>query len=234
MPATMSQQVGTNAQRAVIQSLQANQGAVLATLAQQAVTAQQSFIINNFRGQIYISDQLDVEDTPLYDTFTATAGFTMTTDNSKLFANVELGSGKTAAQTNMTENRQLPAPEAFSVFGIRLGWSEAILRSDLQTFVDSWAYDLWLGNKSYNKANPRHFSSGWGISGFSTRTGESAYTNGWSDRTSMNTLAVKLVFANQQSFFAQFIGSQSQVFSLNGTGGIFLNELVGLYARGVQ
>lgn len=29
---------------------------------------QQQFIVNSFRGQIYISDALDVEDSPLYDT----------------------------------------------------------------------------------------------------------------------------------------------------------------------
>ena len=50
----------------------------------------------------------------------------------------------------------------------------------------------------------------------------------------MNMVMVKLVIANQMSFYGQFTGSSSQTLSSGGTGAIFLNELVGLYARGVQ
>jgi hypothetical protein len=35
-----------------------------------AIAQQQMFIIESFRGQIYISDELDVQDTPIYDTDT--------------------------------------------------------------------------------------------------------------------------------------------------------------------
>jgi hypothetical protein len=35
-----------------------------------AMTQQQMFIIQSFRGQMYISDELDVQDTPIYDTDT--------------------------------------------------------------------------------------------------------------------------------------------------------------------
>ena len=199
-----------------------------------AITQQQQFIINSFKGQIYVSNTLDVQDTPVYDTITYTAGATINTINSSLFTNVENGSGKSPAQTNMTQNSKLDAPEAFSVFGIRVGWSEDILRSDLTTLLNSWAFAFTLGKKEYQQANLRHFSSGWGISGATTKTSESFYTNGWAGRESMNVLAVKLVIANQMSFSAQLIGSASQVLSSSGAGLIMLCELVGLYARGVQ
>lgn len=199
-----------------------------------AISAQQQFIINSFKGQIYISNQLDVQDTPIYDTITYAASGTINTPNSMFFTNVEGNSGKTTAQTNMSQNGKLDAPEAFSVFGVRLGWSEDILRSDLTTFLNSWAYEFWLGKKEYQRANIRHFSSGWGIAGYTTNTSESFYTNGSPGRQSMNMLAVKLVIANQMSFFGQLTGSASQVLSALGTGLIGLNELVGLYARGVQ
>jgi hypothetical protein len=209
------------------------QGAMVAA-ATSAITDQQMFIINAFRGQIYISDTLDVQDTPVYDTLTYTAGGTIQQSNNQFFANVEQGSGKTQAQTNMTQNNKLDAPEAISVFGIRLGWSEDSLRSDLQTLVNSWAYQFSLGKKYYSLANIRHYSAGWGITGFTTRTSESAYTNGFPSRGSMNLLEIKLVIANQMSFYAQLVGNTSQVLSASGTGMILLNELVGLYARGVQ
>ena len=199
-----------------------------------AITAQQQFIINSFKGQIYVSNTLDVQDTPIYDTITYAAAGTINTPNSSLFTNVESSSGKTFAQTNMTQNSKLDAPEAFSVFGVRVGISEDILRSDLQTLLNSWAFEFWLGKKEYQRANIRHFSSGWGIAGATTKTSESFYTNGWPSRDAMNVVAVKLVIANQMSFFAQLTGASSQVLSASGAGLILLCELVGLYARGVQ
>lgn len=227
---TQSQQMASQATSAAMAQTAT---AALAT-AVQAITQQQQFIINSFKGQIYISNQLDVQDTPVYDTITYAAGGTINTPNSQFFTNVESNSGKTYAQTNMTQNGKLDAPEAFSVFGVRLGWSEDILRADLTTLLNSWAYEFWLGKKDYQRANIRHFSSGWGISGYTTRSAESFYTNGVPGRQSMNMLAVKLVIANQMSFFGQLTGAASQTLSANGNGLIMINELVGLYARGVQ
>lgn len=223
----------TNAAAAQQTAVAAAQTAAVQNAA-AAITAQQMFITESFRGQIYISDELDVQDTPVYDTDTYAAGATINTPNSQFFSNVESGAGKTYAQTNMSENRRLAAPEAFSVFGIRLGWSEDILRADLTTFLNSWAYEFWLGQKNYSRANIRHYSSGWGIAGYTTRTSESFYTNGLPGRGSMNMIAVKLVIANQMSFYAQLTGASSQTLSSVGNGLILINELVGLYARGVQ
>ena len=74
-----------------------------------------------------------------------------------------------------------------------------------------------------------------GISGYTTKTAESFYTNGLPGRQSMNMLSVKLVIANQMSFQAYLTGSNTaQVLSSSGSGLIFLCELVGLFARGVQ
>lgn len=225
-----SQQMAAQANAAALN----NTAAAAMQTAVAAITQQQQFIINSFKGQIYISNQLDVQDTPVYDTITYAAGGTINTPNSSFFTNVESNSGKTYAQTNMTQNGKLDAPEAFSVFGVRLGFSEDILRADLTTLLNSWAYEFWLGKKDYQRANIRHFSSGWGISGYTTRSAESFYTNGVAGRQSMNMLAVKLVIANQMSFYGQLTGAASQTLSANGNGLILINELVGLYARGVQ
>ena len=226
----------TSAQQAVAAAQMAVQAAQNTSLqtAVSAISQQQQFIINSFKGQIYISNQLDVQDTPVYDTITFNASATMNQQSSYFFTNVGPASGKSSAQTNMSQQQKLDAPEAFSVFGIRLGISEDILRSDLQTLLNSWDYTFWLGQKWYQRANIRHYASGWGISGFSTKTSESVYTNGWPSISAMHGLAVKLVIANQMSFFAYLEGAASQTFSASGTGLILVNELVGLYARGVQ
>ena len=116
MNPTSSQAVATQATQ---QATAAMQNAAVQSAA-AAITQQQQFIINSFKGQIYISNQLDVEDTPVYDTITYPASGTINTPNSQFFTNVESNSGKTYAQTNMTQNGKLDAPEAFSVFGVRL------------------------------------------------------------------------------------------------------------------
>ena len=238
MPLSASQQVAQAAAAGAMAAMQATQGPGGTTgnvaAAAQAITAQQSFIIESFRGQIYISDELDVQDTPVYDTLTYAAGSTINTPNSALFSNVEANSGKTYAQTNMLENRRLAAPEAFSVFGVRVGFSENVLYADVIAWYNGWAYEFWLGQKNYQRANVRHFSSGWGLYGFFTTTATSFFTNGTPSRGSMDLVMVKLVIANQMTFYGQLTGSASQTLSSSGTGMIILNELVGLYARGVQ
>jgi hypothetical protein len=225
--AALAQQAGQQAM-AQIQT-----GQAMLQAATNAITNRQMYIINNFRGQVYISDSLDVQDTPVYDTLTYIAGGTISLTNNSFFVNIEQA-GKTQAQTNMTQNGKLDAPEAIAVFGVRLGWSENVLYSDLLTLLNSWAYQLTLIKKPYQLANIRHFSSGWGIAGFGTVSGVSVYTNGWPSRGSMNLLEINMVIANQMSFVGQLVGNTTQVLSSSVTGLILVNELVGLYARGVQ
>lgn len=207
--------------------------AAMAASAQAVADSTRSFVMDSFKGQIYISDNLDVQDTPVYDTITYVAGATITTLNSQFFTNVGSASGKSYVQTNMTTSQKLVAPEAFSIFGIRLHWSEDILRSDLTNIANGFVYEFWMGQKYYQRANIYHFSSGMGIAGYTTRTAESFYTNGIPSRDSMHKLALPLVIANQLQFYGQLFGNN---YSLNGsgTGLTLLCELVGLYARGVQ
>jgi len=201
--------------------------------ATSAVSAQRSFIVDSFRGQIYISDQLDVQDTPVYDTVTYAASATITTPNSQFFTNVGSQSGKSYVQTNMTQSQKLIAPEAFSVFGLRFYFDGSILRSDLNSLFQGFVYEFWLGQKPYQRAPLYHFSAGMGIDGYTTKTNESFYTNGSPNRDSMHVLQIPLVIANQMQFYGQLVGSNFTL-SASGAGAILVTELVGLYARGVQ
>lgn len=198
-----------------------------------AISAQKAFIMDSFRGQIYITDQMDVQDTPVYDTVTYTAGQTITTPNSQFFTNVGSQSGKTYVQTNMTQSQKLIAPEAFSVFGLRFYWDSTILRADLNSLLQGFVYEFWLGQKYYQRAPLWHFSAGAGIDGYTTRTNESFYTNGSPDRNAMHVLQIPLVIANQMQFYGQLVGSNLTL-NASGNGAILVTELVGLYARGVQ
>ena len=203
----------------------------------QAVNAQRTFIQNSFQGQIIISDQMDVQDTPVYDTVTYAAGATLTTTNSQFFTNVGSQSSKNYVQTNMTQPQKLTAPEAFSVFGIRFYFDSTILRVDLNGLFQNFVYEFWMLSKNYQRAILPHFSAGMGIDGYTTRTNESFYTNGTPNRESMHVLSIPLVISNQLTFYAQLFGplptTSSFVFNASGAGGILVSELVGLYARGV-
>lgn len=207
------------------------------------MTPQQQMIAESFRSQVYVRDRMDVQNTPIYDTISYAAGATITETNSAFFTNVGAGSNKTAAQTNMTQNNRLVAPEAFAAFGIRLTWRPDILQADLRTIMygsgttlNGFALDFILGQKSYNLGPLWYYSAGAGIAGWNTGTDESNFTNGWPSRDSMHKLAIGVVIENQMSFKALFRGDDFTLAAggAGGTGARFQLLLDGLYARGVQ
>lgn len=197
---------------------------------------QQQMIVDSFQSATYVENRMDVQHTPLYDTITIAAGGTLSTLTSAFFTNVGPASNKTLAGTNMTQSQRLPAPEAFSIFGIRLRWAENILLADLLNILNGFALSMTLGQKRYQLAPLWYYSSGGGISGFTTTTATSVYSNGWPGREAMHKLAIPIVIENQMTFSAQFEGN-TQTLTASASGGTGLTcqlLLDGLYARGVQ
>ena len=198
--------------------------------------SQQQMIVDAFQSAVYVQDQMDVQHTPVYDTVTLAASGTVSQLTTAFFTNVGPASSKTLAQTNMTQQQRLPAPEAFSIFGIRLRWQENILYADLITLLTNFALSLTLGQKRYQLAPLWYFSAGGGIWGFSTITSSSNYVNGWPGREAMHKLAIPIVIENQMTFSAQFEGNSQTLTAAasGGTGATLQLLLDGLYARGVQ
>lgn len=199
-------------------------------------TSTQQMIVDAFQSQTYISNQMDVQHTPLYDTIAIAAGNPLSVLTSALFTNVGPASGKTLAQTNMTQSQRLPAPEAFSIFGFRLRWSEDILLADLLTILNGFAFEFYLGQKVYQRAPLWYFSAGGGPFAVTTRTDSSVYANGVPSREAMHKLAIPIVIENQMTFFSQLQGNQINMTAAagGGTGLTLVALLDGLYARGVQ
>ena len=212
---TSAQQAQVAASVALAQ-MQGNQGATSMATAISAITSRQQFIINSFKGKS-TSATSSMYRIPVYDTITYPPSATINTTNSQFFSNVGALSGKTLAQTNMAQTQKLDAPGAFPSAAIRLAFSEDILRSDVQTLLNSWAYTFTLGQKWYQRANIRHFAAGWGLFGTTTKTNEAIYNNGIPSMQAMHGLAVKLVIANQMSFSADLDGSAGQVLSSSGS-----------------
>lgn len=204
------------------------------------MAAYDQMIMDAFRSETYVANRMDVQHTPLYDTISLTAGTTVTDLNTAFFTNVGPSSNKTYAQTNMSQSRRLPAPEAFSIFGLRLRWKENILLADLYALLDNFCLEFYKGQKCYQRAPLWYFAAGGGVNAAvattATTTTITVLNNGVAWRESMHKLAIPLVIENQETFWAQLTGTNFTL-AASGAGGTGLTLqllLDGFYARGVQ
>jgi hypothetical protein len=201
-----------------------------------SMSSSKQIILDAFNSEVYIQDKMDVQHTPLYDTVTVAAGAALNTLTSAFFTNVGAQSNKTLGLTNMTQSQKLPAPEAFSVFAVRLRWAENVFITDIQTILSRFALSLILGQKRYQLAPLWHFNAGGGPFVVTTRSSESWYANGVPSREAMHRLAIPIVIENQMTFSAQLEGTEYTMTASasGGTGITFQLLLDGFYARGIQ
>jgi hypothetical protein len=199
----------------------------------QSWTPYQWEVFNAFNDSSYVRDQMDVQQTPLYDSFIVNAGSALTVTSSALFTNVGASSNKTINQTNLTRANELIAPEAFAIKQFRLRWSENVLRVDLTNLLNGFDFEFYIGKKPYMQLPIWMCPAGGGIAGYSDLTGESMYTNGWPTSGAARTIALPLVISSKASFNAQLNGP-SYTINASGTGLNFYCILEGFYARGVQ
>jgi len=200
------------------------------------MTPQQIMIVDAFNSQTYIQDKMDIQNTPVYDTVTVAQAGSLSILSSSLFTNVGPASGKTLALTNMSQQRKLAAPEAFSVLGFRNRIVENILLADMLTILNGFCYEFFLGQKYYQRAPLWVLSAGGGIWGMFTNTTTSVLANGLPSRESMHKLAIPVVIENQMEFYAQLNGTTVTLTATasGGVGFTLVSVLDGLYARGVQ
>lgn len=196
----------------------------------------QQMITEAFQSASYVSDRMDVQHTPLYDTVTIAAAGAVNPLTAQFFTNVGAASGKTLAQTNMTQSQRLPAPEAFSIFGFRFRWQEDILLADLYAILTGFCLEFIIGQKVYQRAPLWHYNAGGGINAFTTANNTTLLGNGLPTREAMHKLAIPIVIENQTTFFAQLQGTGITLAAggAGGTGATFQLLLDGFYARGVQ
>lgn len=194
---------------------------------------QQAMIVDSFNSTTYVANQMDVQNTPLYDTVTIAAASSLSPLTSSLFTNVGPASNKTYAQTNMQQSRLLPSPQAFAIFGFRFRYSENLSLLDIYNIINGFAYEFWMGDKAYQRAPVWFYGAGGGISGFFTNSATSILNNGVPGRNDMHKLAITVVIENQMNFYALLNGNPYTL-NASGTGITYVSLLDGLYARGVQ
>ncbi len=200
----------------------------------QILGPQDLMILDAFQQETYVEGKVDVQNEPLYDMFTLGA-VAITQANTSLFTAVGPASGKTLGQTNLSQSRRLPAPEAFSVLGIRAYWNEDMLIADLLAIVGTsltnYVLEFYLGQKCYNRGPLWYYAAGGGFVNVNANVPAlGLYTNGIADRSSMHKLAIPLVIENQGEFYAQLAGGP---YTVTGTFSLMC-LLDGFHARGVQ
>lgn len=203
-----------------------------------AWTPYQWAVFNAFNDASYVRDQMDVQQTPLYDAISIAAGSALTVLTSAFFVNVGSNANKSIAQTNLTRPTELISPESFSIKQFRLRWSEDILRLDLTNILGTGAavgfvFEFYIGKKIYMQLPIWMCPAGGGVAGFSDRTTESAYTNGWPTNQAARSLALPLVISSKAAFQGDLNGP-SYTLNAGGTGLYMMLVLEGFYARGVQ
>jgi hypothetical protein len=201
--------------------------------ATQTWTQYQWEVFNAFNDSSYVRDQMDVQQTPLYDSFIIAAGSALTVLTSVLFTNIGSGANKSINQTNLTRANELIAPEAFAIKQFRLRWSEDILRVDVTNLLNGFDFEFFIGKKPYMQLPIWMCPAGGGPFGFSDKTSESLYSNGWPSNQAARTVALPLVISSKASFQGQLNGPSYTV-NAGGTGVNFYCILEGFYARGVQ
>lgn len=193
-------------------------------------------ITDAFQSDVFVRNKMDVQHEPIYDTVTIAAAGAVNSTTTALFTNVGPAAGKTLADTNLTRAGELPSPEAFSIMAFRIYWNSDILRADLNTLLTNFAFQFVLGQKPYNTGPLWYYTAGAGIDGFTTRTSESAYTNGLPSREAIRHLHIPIVIENTLGFSASLQGTAFNLAAgaAGGTGLRLTCLLDGLHARGVQ
>lgn len=215
-----------------------------------ALTPQQAYIMQAFQSQVYIQNQMDVQDEPIYDTLsfittqainpTTASWFTSVGDAAPLYGTATVN--KTLAQTNMSKNSTLVAPEAQAIYQYRLQFNENIDPRDMLaltgakvadgTQTTGFAFVFKMGTKEYQTGPIINYAAGGGIYFTGTADTQSYLQNGMPCANCSESLSVNLVIENEETFKANLIGN---AYTVLGAAGVSIKcMLMGLHARPIR
>lgn len=188
----------------------------------------------------------DVVNQPIYDSMTAAAGAAF--PNVTTFFTSGQTNGKTLAQTNMTLNAQLPAPQRLFVQAYRLYVRNDAAPADLIAFQNNCSITLTIGKKPYFEGPAFLLSAGAGaVISAAAQLGTApagaaptiATSNGFPDQRSIFSLTQPFMLEQGEAFQATLRAENS--FNLSaaatnppGTGLTIYVILDGELYRGVQ
>ena len=191
---------------------------------------QQNMIMEAFRAEEYIKDQMDVQAEPIYDTNTeVTAAVIQQGQPSGLFfTNI---AGKALNETNMTEPNQLMNPEALAIFAYRYYVDPRNSVLDTENVLADFALNFVMGRKPYQTVPLWMIPQGGGIS-LDGCCDSCVVRNGWPTKEAIRPIAITLILEQGVRFEGQLIGGPYTIDAAQGF--IHSLNLDGLHARGIQ
>ena len=191
---------------------------------------QQNMIMEAFRAEEYIKDQMDVQAEPIYDTIVLASGDTIeeSSQTAIFFKNV---ANKTLNLTNMTESGQLMNPEALAIFAYRFYLDPRNSVLDSENVLAGFAFEFNMGRKAYQTIPLWMIPQGGGLD-LQGCCDSCVVHNGRPTKEAIRTLAITLVLEQGVSFFANLVGPNYVIDATQGF--IMQSNLDGLHARGIQ
>lgn len=191
---------------------------------------QQNMIMEAFRAEEYIKDQMDVQAEPVYDTITLAAADVIAQGgtNAQYFKNIQ---NKTLNITNMTESGQLMNPEALAIFAYRFYLDPRNSVLDSENVLAGFAFQFTMGRKPYQTIPLWMIPQGGGID-LQGCCDTCVVHNGRPTKEAIRPIAITLVLEQGVNFVADLIGPN---YTIDSAGG-FISQvnLDGLHARGIQ
>lgn len=192
---------------------------------------QQNMIMEAFRAEEYIKDQMDVQAEPVYDTIVLATGdiVASNTTTAQYFKNIQ---NKTLNLTNMTESGQLMNPEALAIFAYRFYLDPRNSVEDCENVLAGFAFQFRMGRKDYQTAPLWMLPQGGGLDVQGTGCDECIVHNGRPTKEAIRPIAITLVLEQGVNFLANLDGPN---YTIDATQG-FISQvnLDGLHARGIQ
>jgi hypothetical protein len=186
-------------------------------------------IMEAFRAEEYIKDQMDVQAEPIYDTVTVAQGVAIAqgSTTAQFFKNIQ---NKTLNLTNMTESGQLMNPEALAIFAYRYYIDPRNAVIDAENVMAGFAFVFTMGRKPYQTIPLWQIPQGGGLDLMGT--GSTVIHNGRPTKEAIRPIAITLVLEQGVNFVGDLIGPNYTIYSSFG----FINmmNLDGLHARGIQ
>jgi hypothetical protein len=191
---------------------------------------QQNMIMEAFRAEEYIKDQMDVQAEPIYDTLTQVAGdiIQQGQPSGKFFTNI---SGKDLNLTNMTEPNQLMNPEALAIFCYRYYLDPRNSVLDSENVMADFALNFIMGRKPYQTIPLWMIPQGGGLD-IQGCCDACVVHNGRPMKEAIRPIAITLILEQGVRFEGQLAGGP---YTIDSAGG-FIHQLNldGLHARGIQ
>lgn len=191
---------------------------------------QQNMIMEAFRAEEYIKDQMDVQAEPVYDTISlATAAIiAQGSTNAQFFKNI---ANKTLNLTNMTESGVLMNPEALAIFAYRFYVDPRNSVLDTENVLAGFAFQFTMGRKPYQTIPLWMIPQGGGID-LQGCCETCVVHNGRPTKEAIRPIAITLVLEQGVNFVADLIGPSYTIDAVQGF--IMQANLDGLHARGIQ